>query len=250
MRSPSWHGRSVQSLARVVPRVWARLRTLLPRTRALCFFEMTRENVEAPSYVILESHLPEGFRIEFPALGESGRHTSLASGEKYWRSFSRLQGEGAVLACVWDGNVLVHRSLAIRGPTKVPTFGLGVIQVPEGTSYIGHCETHHDYRGLGIYPTMLRVLASKLFHDDAVHSIILTADLENTASQRGATKAGFVLKRIAVGCTIFRTRLHVPLHVVCYDGHSFASREPAHSALLRGGCRQGLGRTDAGWEPS
>jgi len=55
---------------------------------------------------------------------------------------------------------------------------------------IGPCWTDDEYRGQGIYPSVLtRIIQNELKNDEAVAYMIIKDT--NTSSQRGVAKAGF-----------------------------------------------------------
>jgi ribosomal protein S18 acetylase RimI-like enzyme len=65
-----------------------------------------------------------------------------------------------------------------------------VIELKKNNAYIYYCHTILDYRGRGIYPQLLSLLAIKLFKEDIIEIIIDTSP-NNVASQRGLLKVGF-----------------------------------------------------------
>lgn len=86
-----------------------------------------------------------------------------------------------------DG-IVVHRSLMLAGPSRYNlwhwTAGL---HVPEKEGVILGCATHKDYGGRGIYASVLSLIAN----DPTWKAVWGFTEVDNTASQRGLTKAGF-----------------------------------------------------------
>lgn len=82
-----------------------------------------------------------------------------------------------------DGDILVHRSKIFYGSRLLRNFYINSSLVT-----IGDCFTDDRYRGLGIYPMVLRRIANEFA--DKVQVFILVAP-NNEASIRGIEKAGF-----------------------------------------------------------
>lgn len=83
---------------------------------------------------------------------------------------------------VYDKGKIIHSSYVVWGNEKFRFLKKGDIE-------IGPCWTHTDYRGHGIYPTVLsHILQQELSGGGTAYMIIRD---DNTASQRGVSKAGF-----------------------------------------------------------
>jgi hypothetical protein len=85
--------------------------------------------------------------------------------------------------CLFEGDVLVHRSYVIRGKAKFPFLNKNDIE-------IGPCWTRDSYRGRGYYPYVIsRILSSELIGGDTAYMIV---NDQNESSKRGISKVGFV----------------------------------------------------------
>lgn len=84
---------------------------------------------------------------------------------------------------ILDGDVLVHRSKIFHGSRLLRNFHINGSLIT-----IGDCFTDDRYRGLGIYPMVLRRIANQ--YSDKVQVFILVAP-SNVSSIRGIEKAGF-----------------------------------------------------------
>jgi ribosomal protein S18 acetylase RimI-like enzyme len=86
-----------------------------------------------------------------------------------------------------DG-IVVHRSLLLAGPARYNLWNwTATLQVPEKEGVIFGCATHPDYRGRGIHPYVLSLIAN----DSTWRAVWSFTDVDNTASNRGFAKAGF-----------------------------------------------------------
>lgn len=82
-----------------------------------------------------------------------------------------------------DGDFLVHRSRVFHSSRLLNSFHFGGPLIT-----IGDCFTDDRYRGLGIYPMVLRSIAKG--HGEKVQVYVLVAP-DNIPSIRGIEKAGF-----------------------------------------------------------
>lgn len=82
-----------------------------------------------------------------------------------------------------DGDILVHRSKVFHDSRLLRNFN---INAPFIT--IGDCFTDDRYRGLGIYPMVLRRIANEF---SGKFQVFILVAPHNTASIRGIEKAGF-----------------------------------------------------------
>ena len=81
---------------------------------------------------------------------------------------------------VEDNGKLIHTSYVMPACRKFPF-------IKKGEYEIGPCYTHSDYRGRGIYPTVLQTIVSDK-KDTVFHMLVAE---ENHSSIRGIEKAGF-----------------------------------------------------------
>lgn len=84
---------------------------------------------------------------------------------------------------ILDGDILVHRSRIFYSSRL-----LGNFHIKGPLITIGDCFTDNRYRGLGIYPMVLRRIAKEYIEKSQV--FILVAP-DNVSSIRGIEKAGF-----------------------------------------------------------
>lgn len=99
----------------------------------------------------------------------------------FWFLFSRRRYN---IYFVMDGKRVVHLSHLISQNPKFPFLGPRDFE-------IGPCWTDPDYRGLGIYPNVLKRIADDL--EDEVGRLFIFAEIENAASLKGISKSGFQL---------------------------------------------------------
>lgn len=83
---------------------------------------------------------------------------------------------------VYKDSVMVHRSLVVRGSEKFKFLKKTDIE-------IGPCWTHPEYRGLGLYPTVLSIIMQRELKAEGVAYMIVRNS--NQKSLRGIAKVGF-----------------------------------------------------------
>jgi RimJ/RimL family protein N-acetyltransferase len=99
----------------------------------------------------------------------------------FWFLFSRHRYK---IYFVEDGERVVHLSHLISKNPKFPFLGRGDYE-------IGPCWTHADYRGMGIYPNVLKRIAEDMTgHSERLY---IFAEIDNEASLKGIRKSGFRL---------------------------------------------------------
>lgn len=96
-----------------------------------------------------------------------------------------------------------RRAYVIQGPPGVVAYGWvtrgeeqiaeveGRIRVAPDEAYIWDCATLPPFRGLGLYPTLLRAIARDLA-DEGVAWVWIAARADNAPSLRGFEKAGYL----------------------------------------------------------
>ena len=83
---------------------------------------------------------------------------------------------------VYESDTIIHESFVIHRCYKFPFLGKNDIE-------IGPCRTHEQWRGKGIYPSVLTaILENELSEDDRAYMII---ESDNRASINGVIKAGY-----------------------------------------------------------
>lgn len=81
---------------------------------------------------------------------------------------------------VYDGDRLVHTSWVFKNKLLATQLGF------KDSFVIGDCVTIADYRGKGIFPKILQVIASESQKD-----LIVFVSIENAASKKSIQKAGY-----------------------------------------------------------
>ncbi len=101
----------------------------------------------------------------------------------FWHAaFWNLSLPGQVRAyVVRRGQVVVHRSLVVRGRSKFQFLQDSDIE-------IGPCWTHPEYRGQGIYPSVLTHIMQTELSEGNAYMIVRDSNRE---SLRGIAKVGF-----------------------------------------------------------
>ncbi|RIW12253.1 hypothetical protein D0X99_19415 [Algoriphagus lacus] len=84
---------------------------------------------------------------------------------------------------IQDGDVLVHRSRVFFSSRLLSNFHIGGPLIT-----IGDCFTDDRYRGMGIYPMVLRKIANEYCMKTQVFILVAS---DNVPSIRGIEKAGF-----------------------------------------------------------
>ena len=82
-------------------------------------------------------------------------------------------------------NVLVHSSFCTPKSFKFPF-------MKNNDYHIGPCFTDANYRGKGIYPSVLNYIVSDLRKNTECGNIYMIIEENNTSSREGVKKAGFV----------------------------------------------------------
>ena len=110
--------------------------------------------------------------------------------------FRRFLARGDEGYYVYDqAGAVVHRTWCVRGPGMARLWhSYGRLVVGEGDVYIHYCATAPGARGQGIYPRVIAQVAEDALSRGA-RRVLIWADRENVASQRGIARAGFVPDR-------------------------------------------------------
>lgn len=131
--------------------------------------------------------------------------------KQVWQFYLNSVQRGSLAFIVWHKDVLAHRSLAIKGPSKIRVPGYGNLHVKENEFYISHCETNETYRGNGLYPFAIHSLTNKVLSENLSSRIYIATDFENRTSQRGILKAGFSHKETKSRFAMFGSRISFPI---------------------------------------
>jgi len=129
-------------------------------------------------------------------------------GEKVFKEFKKLLGRGdrgyyvyhngRVIACGWAFFNL-----------KANKVRKNYIDIPKGFVWLHNFWTHPEFRGKGIYPTLLNFFCCTF--DNALissaHNILIDSYSDNIASNKGISKANFKPIGIINGVRIYRTWL-------------------------------------------
>ncbi len=89
------------------------------------------------------------------------------------------------IICLDDDYGIVHYSFLMPSCCKFSF-------MKNGDCMIGPCWTREDKRGKGIYPEMLRLLASNYIKNNTGANVYILARPSNVPSTKGILKAGFV----------------------------------------------------------
>lgn len=101
----------------------------------------------------------------------------------------RLRSEGVLAYCAWDGDELAHVSWACLN-ADIPIDPLCRRVDFRTSAYVGDCKTDVQYRGRGLYPEALRRLRAAVAAQ-GVDRVVLTVAVDNYASLRSVSRAGF-----------------------------------------------------------
>jgi len=125
---------------------------------------------------------PEGLKMEiFAPSWKSIRVNNYTSIWLYWFWFFFSRRKYLIYYLV-DGGRIVHLSHVISQNPKFAFMG------PDDFE-IGPCWTHPDYRGQGLYSSVLGRIAGDLM--STVDRLFIFAEKKNEASLKGITKSGF-----------------------------------------------------------
>ena len=87
---------------------------------------------------------------------------------------------------LFDDNTLVHKSIVF--------YKVGLLKAINSKGHvIGGCFTNKKYRGKGIYPKMLNLIAQKYIHSSI--PLFIVVDQSNLSSINGIEKSGFTLHK-------------------------------------------------------
>jgi ribosomal protein S18 acetylase RimI-like enzyme len=112
------------------------------------------------------------------------------------------QGQKCYLAYL-DGEC-VFRSLVIDKPDKVQLNFIYSLSLENDDVYIHYCETHPNYRGKGIYPSVLSYICKAY---KANKQIYIVVNENNKSSINGVLKVGFTLaKKVVTTSFLYRKR--------------------------------------------
>ena len=95
--------------------------------------------------------------------------------------FSLITNGKLCIYCAENENEIIHTAYVIPACWKFPFMKRGEYE-------IGPCETLPEYRGRGIYPTVLKKIVSD-YKNTTFHMLVAE---NNSSSIRGVEKAGFI----------------------------------------------------------
>lgn len=99
---------------------------------------------------------------------------------------------------VYLDGVVVHRTWCVRGPGTVRLWhSYGHLALGPGDACIHYCATAPAARGRGLYPQVIAHVAEDALARGASR-VLIWAERENVASQRGIERAGFVPEKEVV----------------------------------------------------
>jgi GNAT superfamily N-acetyltransferase len=106
--------------------------------------------------------------------------------------FRRFLAHGDEGYYVYADGVVVHRTWCVRGPGTARLWhSYGRIELLPDDAYIHYCATAPAARGRGIYPQVIAHVAEQARARGA-RRVLIWAERDNVASQRGIARAGFV----------------------------------------------------------
>ena len=186
----------------------------LCRSRTLLFYDNLDKSKTQNEVINPPSEIP--FIFQFANEVKVKEFCNNFVNKQVWQFYLNSVQKGSFAFIVWHNDVLAHRSLAIKGPSKIRVPGYGNLHVKENEFYISHCETNETYRGNGLYPFAIHSLANKVVSENLSSRIYIVTDLENLASQRGILKAGFSHKKTKSRFALFGARISFPIPNKCH----------------------------------
>jgi RimJ/RimL family protein N-acetyltransferase len=135
----------------------------------------------------LEVPLPEGLTVRKATAADIDAARSLEddSGIAYLK---HVMANGYRAWFGYCDGIVVHRSLMLPGPCSYHLWNwTATLDVPEKEGVILGCVTHPKYGGRGIYAAVLALIA----RDPEWDAVWGFTEVENMASRKGLTKAGF-----------------------------------------------------------
>lgn len=100
--------------------------------------------------------------------------------------------KGHDLWFVMEGETPAFSCFIQRGESPMPAARRGRMKLPSATVCLEDSVTSPDYRGRGLAPAAWTTLAAQLEQEPGLGSMITKVAVENVASRKAVTKAGFV----------------------------------------------------------
>ena len=157
--------------------------------------------ISSPPECQVEARCPLEIRKGAPEdIDFIGSGRELVDTDPYLRRLRRRFAMGAEPFLGISEGKLAHSSWLFRPPRVVET-NVDLRLSPDQV-HIGACWTSTKFRGMNIYPTVLRHIQKYAFARGA-KSVFIAAAPENIASTRGIEKAGFVRVKKVSGFVLF-----------------------------------------------
>jgi RimJ/RimL family protein N-acetyltransferase len=156
-------------------------------------FRLERSALDSPD-------LAEGYVATFPFDPSRLGPEVFRGGDDERDSLLARHAVGDLIGVIVSGARVVHRSAVQFGGTAAIEGQRQGIRLRAGECYLHYCETVPEHFGQGLYPAMLRTILLALRQAGQAQRVLIACRVDNTASVRGITKAGFT--SIADGRTI------------------------------------------------
>jgi hypothetical protein len=111
-------------------------------------------------------------------------------GDEVYRNFLTYQSRGACGVGAWNESGMVAHAWATAA-TDMPCLAEGYMKLSPREALIHDCHVKGICRGKNVYPALLYFLASRLFLEKNIQSLIIDTESNNLPSLKGISKVGF-----------------------------------------------------------
>lgn len=135
-------------------------------------------------------------KLSFKRVRENNLHDiTLSRDEKVYERFNEYLKDGERGYFVYYDNKVISCGWVYIN-SKFSEIRKKYIIIPNGFAWLHDFWTHPDFRGKGLYPTLIQRISKEILLEKLVISpsnILIDTDSSNTASNKGIQKAGFEL---------------------------------------------------------